>query len=296
MNHIPDDFKMCSEPVRALWRGLADCRLCPRNCGVNRLAGQLGYCRTGPLPVISSYGPHYGEESVLSGVSGSGTVFFTGCNMRCVYCQNFDISHLNRGSEIPVSELVGIFLELQDKGCHNINLVSPTHQAAAIAVAIELARKQGLDLPVVYNSGGYDSVETLRLLDGAVDIYMPDMKYDDAEMAKHYSDAPDYPAINQAAVKEMQRQVGNLKAVDGIAVKGLLVRHLVLPENIAGSVNIINFLKAQVSLKTAINIMNQYRPAGDLENLDEALQLVPAKFDIDYLLTYAREKGLRIIN
>lgn len=296
MNHIPDDFKMCSEPVRTLWRGLAECRLCPRNCGVNRLSGEVGYCRTGPLPVISSYGPHFGEESVLSGVSGSGTVFFTGCNLRCVYCQNFDISRLNRGSEIPVSELVSIFLELQDKSCHNINLVSPSHQAAAIAVTIELARKQGLDVPVVYNSGGYDSIETLRLLAGLVDIYMPDMKYDDPEMAKRYSDAPDYPSINQAAVKEMQRQVGNLKVIDGIAVKGLLVRHLVLPENIAGSVNVINFLKAQVSLKTAVNIMNQYRPAGDIENLDEALQLIPTKFQIDYLLTYAREKGLRIID
>jgi len=295
MSHIPDDFKMCSEPVRTLWRSMTDCRLCPRNCGVNRLGGELGYCCTGPLPVISSYGPHSGEEDVLSGISGSGTVFFTGCNLRCVFCQNYEISHLNRGSEIPVSELVSIFLELQEKGCHNINLVSPSHQVAAIAVALELARKQGLDLPVVYNSGGYDSVDTLKALEGMVDIYMPDMKYDNALPAGLYSEAPDYPEANQAAVKEMQRQVGNLELVDGIAVKGLLVRHLVLPKDIAGSVAILNFLKAQVSLTTAVNIMNQYRPAGDIDNLDENLQLVPTKFQIDYLITYAKEKGLRII-
>jgi putative pyruvate formate lyase activating enzyme len=296
MTHIPDDFTMCSEPVRTLWRSQAACRLCPRRCGVNRLAGQVGYCRTGPLPVISSYGPHLGEESVLSGISGSGTVFFTGCNLRCVFCQNFEISHLNRGNPVSVSGLVDIFLELQDKDCHNINLVSPSHQIAAIAVACDLARKQGLTLPIVYNSGGYDSVETLHRLDGLMDIYMPDMKYADAETALHYSDADDYPAVNQAAVREMQRQVGSLHVEDGIAKKGLLVRHLVLPRGLAGTAKILNFLKSCVSLRTAVNIMDQYHPAGDIDLLDDSLRNTPTKFEIDYFRTYARENGLRLID
>lgn len=295
MNHVPDDFKMCSEPVRALWRSLACCELCPRRCGVNRLSGELGYCRVGALPKVSSHGPHHGEEEVLSGLSGSGTVFFTGCSLRCVYCQNYAISQLDHGEEIPVSELVAIFLELQREGCHNLNLVSPTHQVAAIAVALELARKQGLTIPVVYNTGGYDSVDTLRQIAGLVDIYLPDMKYADAEMAKLYSDAPDYPEVNAEAVREMQRQVGDLQVVDAIAERGLLVRHLVLPGGIAGSVSIFNFLKAQVSLRTAVNIMDQYHPCGDSEGLDACLRRTPKKFEIDYLITYAREKGLRII-
>lgn len=286
---------MCSEPVRALWRSLACCVLCPRRCGVNRLAGESGYCLTGALPVVSSHGPHFGEEEVLSGISGSGTVFFTGCNLRCVYCQNYAISHLRRGREIPVSELVDIFLELQQEGCHNLNLVSPTHQVAAIAVALELARKQGLSIPVVYNTGGYDSVDTLRQVNGLVDIYLPDMKYADADMAKLYSDAADYPDVSAEAVREMQRQVGDLQIIDAIAEKGLLVRHLVLPYGIAGSVEVFNFLKAQISLRTAVNIMDQYHPCGDAEGLDEHLRQTPKKFEIDYLITYAREKGLRII-
>ena len=294
MNHVPDDFKMCSEAVRTLWKSLAFCTLCPRRCGVNRLAGEVSYCKTGPLPVISSYGPHFGEEDILVGLSGSGTVFFAGCNLRCVYCQNYDISHLNRGREMPVSELIAVFLELQEQGCHNINLVSPTHQIAAIAVAVELAKKRDLQIPVIYNTGGYDSVETLRLIEGLIDIYMPDMKYADAEKSSIYSDAADYPQVNFAAVKEMQRQVGNLEIVDAIAEKGLLVRHLVLPNQIAGSIEILNFLKAQISLKATVNIMGQYRPCGDADAF-EPLGLVPEKFEIDYLVTYAREKGLNVI-
>lgn len=295
MNHIPDDFKMCSDRVRTLWRSLQECRLCPRNCGVNRLAGQLGYCQTGPLPVISSYGAHFGEEEVLVGVCGSGTVFFSGCNLRCVFCQNYEISHLHRGQEKPVSELVRIFLELQDEGCHNINLVTPTHQIAAIAVAFELARKQGLSVPIVYNTGGYDSLHTLRQIEGLVDIYMPDMKYADPAMAELYSDAGDYPDVNTQAVKEMQRQVGDLHVVEGVAQKGLLVRHLVMPDGIAGGVSTINFIKAQISLRTAINIMDQYCPCGDANIPEHPLAKKPKKYEIDYLITYAREKGLRII-
>lgn len=286
---------MCSDPVRALWKSLSHCKLCPRKCGVNRLQREVGYCQTAALPVISSYGPHFGEESVLVGISGSGTVFFTGCNLRCVFCQNYEISHLNRGREILVSELVDIFLDLQKQDCHNINLVSPTHQIAAIAVAIEIARKQGLTIPIVYNTGGYDSVETLRSIQGLIDIYMPDMKYYDPEMSRVYSDAPDYPQINFAAVGEMHRQVGDLKVEDAVAQKGLLVRHLVLPGDISGSVQILNFLKARISLKTAVNIMDQYRPCYEAD-LFEELNHRTSKFEIDYLVTYAREKGLRIID
>ncbi len=286
---------MCSDRVRTLWRSLENCTLCPRKCGVNRLAGELGYCKTGALPVVSSYAPHFGEEEILVGLSGSGTVFFTGCNLRCVYCQNYDISHQCRGQEIPVSELISIFMDLQDQGCHNINLVSPSHQVAAISVAIELARRQGLEVPIVYNTGGYDSAETLQQIDGLIDIYMPDMKYADEEMSRLYSDAPDYPQVNFTAVREMQRQVGNLTIEDAIAVKGLLIRHLVLPQDIGGSLEIINFIKAQVSLKAAINIMDQYRPCGDTNEF-EALSEPPHKYKIEYLKTYAREKGLILID
>lgn len=296
MNHVPPDFKMCSEPVRRLWRSLADCRLCPRCCHVNRLAGEQGYCRTGALPVVSSYGPHFGEESVLSGISGSGTVFFTGCNLRCIFCQNYEISQLCRGSEMAVSEAAAVFLDLQEQGCHNINLVSPSHQAGAIAVALELARTQGLSVPVVYNSGGYDSVETLSLLEGLVDIYMPDMKYGDADIARRYSDAGDYPTVNQAAVCEMQRQVGDLKVEDGIAQRGLLVRHLILPNGVADTAKILNFLKARVSRHAAINIMDQYHPAGDKDLLDDSLRRTPTRYEVDRFRTWARENGLRLID
>lgn len=296
MNHVPTDFKMCSEPVRTLWRSLADCKLCPRHCGVNRLAGQVGYCRTGALPVVSSWGPHHGEESVISGISGSGTVFFAGCNLRCAYCQNYDISHRSRGSEMPVSELGELFLKLQDMDCHNINLVSPSHQIAAIAAAIEFARTQGLTVPVVCNTGGYDSVETLRLLEGLIDIYMPDMKYADADIARQYSDAGDYPDVNQAAVCEMQRQVGDLQIEDGIARKGLLVRHLILPGGLAGTARILNFLKARVSLHAAVNIMDQYRPAGDIDLLEGPLQRPAHKYEVDRFRTWAAENHLRLID
>jgi putative pyruvate formate lyase activating enzyme len=287
---------MCSEPVRTLWRHLADCRLCPHRCGVNRLAGEVGYCRTGALPVVSSYNPHHGEESVISGICGSGTVFFTGCNLRCVYCQNYDISHRSRGREMPVSELGAIFLELQNMDCHNINLVSPSHQVPAIAVAVEMARTQGLAIPVIYNTGGYDSVETLGLLEGLVDIYMPDMKYADADIAKQYSDAPDYPDINQTAVCEMQRQVGDLQIEDGIAQKGLLIRHLILPGSLAGTAKILNFLKARVSRHAAVNIMDQYRPAGDKDLLDGPLQRPAHKWEVDRFRTWAAENNLRLID
>ena len=210
--------------------------------------------------MVSSYGPHFGEEAPLVGSHGSGTIFFTYCNLRCIFCQNYTISQLGEGDAIDREELARIMLSLQAMGCHNINLVSPTHVVPYILDALELAAGIGLYLPLVYNSGGYDSVETLELLDGIVDIYMPDMKYSDEETAEQLSGIKDYPRLNRAAVKEMHRQVGDLKLDEqGVAQCGLLVRHLVLPHNLAGTREVVRFLAQEVSSNTYLNIMAQYR-------------------------------------
>ena len=215
------------------------------------------------MPVISSVGPHFGEESVLVGRDGSGTIFFAGCNLGCIFCQNFDISHLRRGEPITIAELAEFMLDLQKLGCSNINFVTPTHVAPALAAGIELARKNGLNLPTVYNSGGYDSVETLRLLDGLIDIYMPDMKFSDSAAAKEYANAADYPEISFAALKEMHRQVGDLKTDEhGVATRGVLVRHLVMPNDLAGTRAAMRFLARDISTHTYVNVMSQYRPCG----------------------------------
>lgn len=246
------------ETARSL---LQNCRVCPRRCEVDRLNGELGECRTSAEIIISSYGPHFGEEAPLVGRNGSGTIFFTNCNLRCVFCQNYSISQLGEGEKVSKEELAYMMLSLQSKGCHNINLVSPTHVVPQILGALEIAVKSGLRLPLVYNSGGYDSVETLRLLDGVVDIYMPDMKYSDEKTAEKLSGVKNYPAINRAAVKEMHRQVGDLQiGEDGIAQRGLLVRHLVLPHGLAGTKEVVDFLASEVSPDTYVNIMAQYHP------------------------------------
>ena len=211
--------------------------------------------------MISSYGPHFGEEAPLVGKHGSGTIFFTYCNLRCVFCQNYTISQLGEGNKIDKEELARIMLSLQARGCHNINLVSPTHAVPYILDALELAASMGLHLPLVYNSGGYDSVETLELLDGIVDIYMPDMKYSDEKTAEQLSGIEDYPGVNRAAVKEMHRQVGDLQVDNhGVAQRGLLVRHLVLPNRLAGTEEVMRFLAQEVSADTYLNIMAQYHP------------------------------------
>lgn len=280
--------------IRVLKEQMSRCNLCPRRCGVPRLGGKTGYCGIGAEPAISSFGPHFGEESVLVGRGGSGTVFFTGCNLRCVYCQNYDISHLRNGQTISVEELAEIFLRLQAGGCININLVTPTHQIAAIVEALEQAKAKGLRRPIVYNSGGYDLPETLALLEGMIDIYMPDMKYADSEAAGRYSDAPDYPQVNRAAVKEMHRQVGDLVLENGIAVRGLLVRHLVLPGGLAGSEQIFDFLAEQISPHTAVNVMDQYRPCFRASQYPP-LNRRPTEEEVGAALSYARQKGLRII-
>ena len=249
-----------SDSVRQLREMASPCRLCPRGCDVDRNTGETGFCGVGAEPLVSSVGPHFGEERVLVGAGGSGTIFFGGCNLGCVFCQNYDISHERAGRRVTVEQLAQAMLELQHIGCVNVNFVTPTHVAPSIAAAIELARTRGLTVPTVYNTGGYDSVATLRRLEGLIDIYMPDMKYADADVAEGLSAAADYPQVNFAAVKEMHRQVGDLQVKHGVAARGLLVRHLVLPEDLAGSARVIDFLADEVSPRTTINVMDQYRP------------------------------------
>ena len=240
---------------------LEECCLCPRRCGVNRQAGESGKCYITTEAIVSSYGPHFGEEAPLVGSHGSGTIFFTYCNLRCLFCQNYTISQLGEGSPVNREELARIMLSLQAKGCHNINLVSPTHVLPYILDAVELAVTMGLYLPLVYNSGGYDCVETLELLDGIVDIYMPDMKYSDEKTAEQLSGIKDYPKVNKAAIREMHRQVGDLQLDEqGVAQRGLLVRHLVLPNRLAGTKEVVRFLAHEVSTNTYLNIMAQYHP------------------------------------
>ncbi|HUU75770.1 MAG TPA: radical SAM protein, partial [Methanoregulaceae archaeon] len=238
---------------------LSSCNVCPRQCGVDRVSGERGYCRGGFLPKISSHGPHFGEEPPLVGRHGSGTIFFTGCNMKCRFCQNSSISQQDFGSEISCEKLAAIMLALQDRRCHNINLVSPSHFVPQILNAVYIAAKEGLKIPLVYNTGTYDSVETLRLLDGVVDIYMPDAKYGDNRVALELSDAPNYFDNMKGAILEMQRQVGDLEIVDGIATRGLLIRHLVLPDDLAGSEQVMEFIAEEVSKDAYVNVMDQYR-------------------------------------
>jgi putative pyruvate formate lyase activating enzyme len=256
------DEDLLADRVVEAYRHLSICDVCAWECPVDRRAGKLGVCRTGEMARISSYGPHFGEESPLSGTRGSGTIFFTRCNLRCQYCQNHDISQADRGDEVEPESIAEMMLELQSRGCHNINFVSPSHVVPQILAAVLIAAQAGLRIPLVYNTGGYDSMGMLELLDGVIDIYMPDMKYSDPVVAKRYSRIPDYPQINQKAVKEMHRQVGDLSVdKDGIAVRGLLVRHLVLPDNLAGTDEVVRYLCERVSQNTYLNIMNQYHPA-----------------------------------
>jgi len=246
--------------VQAAYERMRACDLCGRECGVDRYE-EAGACRTGVRAVVSSFGPHFGEEDPLRGYRGSGTIFFAWCNLNCQYCQNYDISQLGHGDEVEPEEIASMMLALQARGCHNINFVSPTHVLAPILAAVLIAAEAGLRLPLVWNTGGYDSLEALRLLDGVVDIYMPDMKYADAEVGYRYSRVKDYPTVNRAAVREMHRQVGDLVLDErGVALRGLLVRHLVLPEGLAGTPEIARFLAEEVSRDTYINVMDQYRP------------------------------------
>ncbi len=262
---------------------LQSCTACPRNCRVNRLEDKFAVCKTGRHAVVSSHFPHHGEEDCLRGGRGSGTIFFTGCNLRCVYCQNFDISWQVRGTPAPPRELAAMMLELQAQGCHNINLVTPEHVAPQIVQALPFAIEKGLRLPLVYNTSAYDSMESLALLDGLVDIYMPDFKYWDAEMARKYSRAPDYPEVARRAIKEMYRQVGNLVIEDnGLARRGLLVRHLVMPQEVAGTRAVMQWIADELSPETYVNLMAQYHPAGKVSRSDHAeinRPVTPAEYE-----------------
>ena len=286
-----ENIRLFSPAVQKLWVMMNPCVICPRNCRVNRNQGETGFCGIGDMPVVSSQGPHFGEESVLVGSGGSGTIFFTGCNLGCMFCQNYDISHFRHGQPLTINELAEFMLDLQSYGCSNINFVTPTHIAPAIVAGLEVARENGLNLPTVYNSGGYDSVETLKLLDGYMDIYMPDMKFSDSAAAKEFANAADYPEISFAAVKEMHRQVGDLQIEKELAVRGLLVRHLVLPNKLAGSFRVIDFLAEQISPNTAINIMDQYRPCFKADEHPE-INRRPTSEEVEEVRRYAIQKGL----
>jgi putative pyruvate formate lyase activating enzyme len=254
----PEEF---SGKIKEAEEILKECTLCPRNCKVDRTSDERGFCGTGNKPFISSWGPHFGEERPLVGRFGSGTIFLGNCNLGCIFCQNYSISHLGEGVEMSFEKLADIMLSLQRQGCHNINFVTPTHQTPMILRSLRIASEKGLNIPIVYNCGGYEALKTIKLLDGIVDIYMPDFKYIDPEMSFRYSKAEDYPDIAKAAIKEMHRQAGDLLIDNrGIALRGLLVRHLVLPEGIAGTAGVVKFIAEEVSKNTYINIMDQYHP------------------------------------
>ncbi|MFQ6096234.1 MAG: radical SAM protein [Armatimonadota bacterium] len=298
---LHESGELCRRAQQAISM-LASCAVCPRECRVNRLEDETGFCRTGRLAVVSSYNPHFGEEAPLVGRHGSGTIFFTHCNLGCIYCQNYDISHLGRGRETDATRLADMMLGLQEIGCHNINFVTPTHVVPQLLEALDIAAARGLRVPLVYNCGGYESIEILRLLDGVFDIYMPDAKYADPDVAKRLSDAPDYPEVMRAAITEMHRQVGDLQVDErGVAVHGLLVRHLVLPNGLAGTRDIMRFL-ASLSENTYVNVMAQYRPCyrahavpevnrgPTREEFREAVQMA-----LDAGLTRLDERRMRLI-
>ncbi len=282
-----------SERAAQAWRRLENCDLCARYCRINRLETLEGaVCRTGERARVHGFGPHLGEEDPLRGTRGSGTIFFSWCNLRCVFCQNWDISQKGLGRDVGPEELAAMMLTLQAEGCHNINLVSPSHVVAQIIRALDIAARQGLRLPLVYNTGGYDSPEALALLDGIVDIYMPDMKYGASNVARRYSRVRDYWEVNQAAVSEMHRQVGDLMLDEqGIARRGLLVRHLVLPEDLAGTEQVLAFLATEISAHTYLNIMDQYRPCYRAEDNPPLDRPVRAK-EYDTALELAAKYGL----
>lgn len=256
--------------ITAAFKMLESCCICPRKCKVNRLKNEKGYCKTGLKPKVCSFMPHHGEEPPISGKRGSGTIFFSYCNMSCAYCQNYQFSQLDEGREVDFEELADFMLKLQDAGSHNINLVTPTHVMPQILKSLKIAATKGLKIPLVYNTGGYELPEVIKLLDGIVDIYLPDMRYSREETAIKYSNAPGYPKYNQEAVKEMHRQVGvaNIDS-NGIIIKGLIIRHLVLPNNIAGTDDTMRFIAQKISKDTYISLMSQYFPCYKAKDIRE---------------------------
>ena len=308
---VEQRFRICSEDFEPAYRALhrtgelrrraeaamgrlAHCLACPRNCGVDRLANKTAVCHTGRYARVASYFPHRGEEDCLRGWRGSGTIFFSLCSLRCVFCQNYDISQAPQGQEVPPARLAEMMLELQELGCHNINLVTPEHVVPQILEALPIAVEQGLRLPLVYNTSAYDSLDSLHLLDGIVDIYMPDFKFWDPHLSLRYVKAKDYPEAARQAIREMHRQVGELKLDEnGLAKRGVLVRHLVMPGSIAGSEAILRFLGEEVSPDTYVNLMDQYHPAGRVNSnhFPEINRTITAK-EYETALDQARRAGL----
>ncbi len=284
--------KELAQKIEKLLNLLSSCCLCPRECGANRLKGEMGFCLTGRYAYVASYNLHFGEESPLVGVGGSGTIFFTGCNLGCVFCQNWEISHTTESSvKLIPDQLAEVMLELQKKGAHNINFVTPSHVVPQILEALPIAIKKGLRLPLVYNTSAYDKVSTLRLLYPVFDIYMPDTKIYDPDLAKKYLLARDYPEVAKTAIKEMHRQVGDLIIEDSIAKKGLLIRHLIMPNNIAGTEKWLDFIAQEISKNTYLNIMDQYRPCGDAHKFPELMSTI-SYGECKRLIDLAKKKGL----
>jgi putative pyruvate formate lyase activating enzyme len=285
------------ERAGLLERLQSPCRLCPRACGADRAAGEAGFCEATATPMVASYGPHFGEERELVGGRGSGTIFFSHCNLGCSFCQNFDISHEGRGREAAPSSIAYMMLELQALGCANVNLVTPTHYAPQAVSALAVAREQGLTLPLVYNCGGYESIETLRILEGVVDVYMPDAKFADPDAALDLCGAADYPEVMLASLVEMERQVGDLE-VDGhgLATRGLLIRHLVMPENMAATDRLLELIACRVSPRAAVNVMAQYRPCGRAVGASGPVGRTLRAAEHRAAVEHARRLGLRVLD
>jgi putative pyruvate formate lyase activating enzyme len=281
------------QAIKTAYKIMESCELCPRRCKVNRLIDEKGFCGTGAKAVVSSAGPHFGEESVLVGNGGSGTIFFAGCNLGCVFCQNYNISQLRRGNEVEIDDLADMMLQLQGRDCININFVTPTHVTPHILESVHIARTRGLKIPTVYNCGGYESIEPLRLLAGTIDIYMPDAKYLNPVSSEKYSFTLDYPEVMKSALREMHRQVGDLEIKGGVTTRGLLVRHLVMPGNVADSLDIIDFLANEISNNTFVNVMEQYRPTFKAKDFPEINRPITHK-EFNTVYEYAKKRGLRL--
>jgi putative pyruvate formate lyase activating enzyme len=286
----PQELSRRSEQA---WELMASpCQVCPRHCKVDRRQDdKRGFCRVGVRALVSSFSPHLGEEPPLVGVGGSGTIFLASCNLACVFCQNWEISQARWGREVTDEQLAGAMLGLQALGCHNINFVSPTIYVPQILAALPYAVAGGLRLPLVYNSGGYDSLEALRLLDGIFDIYMPDIKYADEAFARKYSLVKDYYPVARAALKEMHRQVGDLATEDGVAVRGLIIRHLVLPARLAGTAEVMRFIAQELSVHSYVNVMAQYRPENKAQSYPELSRRISAE-EYQEAIEMARAQGL----
>ena len=279
--------------IKKLSQILNHCSLCPRSCGVNRLRGEVGYCKAGAELKVASAFPHFGEEHPLVAKRGSGTIFLSHCNLLCMFCQNYEISHLGEGKTVTSGDFARIMIYLQSQGCHNINFVTPTHYVPQIMAALPAAIEMGLNIPIVYNCGGYESIEVIKLLEGIVDIYMPDIKFSDSKKARKYANAPNYFRVTKLVLKEMHRQVGVLKIDEkGIAFRGLLIRHLVMPDDVDGSEKILTFIAKELSTESYVNIMAQYRPCYNAL-YDANISRPITENEYHKVIHFAREIGLK---